>query len=102
MAFHVIAHQPYVHPAIFSPAMGAGVVVHRIVFAQADDEYLVRRYIEFRSQVLGNGSGAALAELVVILGVSNRVGAPLDRYNVALDVWESAGPIRRVAACPCG
>ena len=73
-----------IHPTILGSSRGAGVLRHRIVLAQSDQENLVRGHVVLLRQILNHGIGAALAELVVVVGRTGRIGVALNLHDVVL------------------
>jgi len=71
LRLEIVGHEADVDAAIFSAALGGGVLLHWGVFAEANDEDLVRGHVVLGGQVLGDGGGAALTEVIVVDGIAN-------------------------------
>src|SRR5260370_33680885 len=61
------------YPTIFGAAGSGAVAGHLLILTDSDEVEPVRRDVVLRLQVLGNGVGAALAELIAVAGISARV-----------------------------
>src|SRR5664280_551315 len=80
----VVRHQGYVHATGCGPPGGAGVHGCGIVLAQTNQVNLVRRNVIFLGEVLDDGVGAALAELVVVISRSDRIGVAFNLNDIVL------------------
>ena len=89
IAAHV-RQQLNLHAAVLLAAFGGVVIGNGVVLANADQVEAMRGNVVLRCQVLHHSIGAALAQIVVVLGRSGRVGPAGDFKNVAL----------RRASCP--
>src|SRR5581483_6234762 len=79
------------HAAVLLAAVSCRVVGNRIVFADADEVEAVRGNVVLRSQVLNNCVSAALAQVIVVLSRSGRVGAAGNLEDVAFRRGKLAG-----------
>ena len=68
----------------------------------ADQENLVRGNAVLVRQVLNDGIGAALAELIVVIGRAGGIGVALDLDDVVLLALNLLRRNRPASACPCG
>src|SRR6266404_3277482 len=75
LALDRVGHQADVHAAVLGAAGSGAVGGDRLVFAQADQENLVRGHVRLRRQVLDHGRGAPLAQIVVVVLVADGVRA---------------------------
>ena len=69
---------------ILSPSRSCPVGSHFLILADADQVKLVSRHIELGCQILHHRFRAALAQLVVVVGVANRIRTPSHLEDVAL------------------
>src|ERR1035437_4531618 len=91
-----VRHQGYVHATVLGPPRGAGVHGYGIVLAQTNQVNLVRRNVIFLGEVLDDGVGAALAELIVVIRRPNRIGVA---FNLNDGVLLATHLLRELVEC---
>ncbi len=102
-----IRQQPHLDAPVLLASFRGRVRSHFLVLADADQVEAVRGNPILRRQVLHHRIGAALAQVIVVLGRPGRVGSACDFENVALGrakLRGKASPIARGlpwSALPC-
>ena len=73
-----VRHQANIDPAILRRGPRRSCSTHRLILAQADQVNLVCRNVVLRRQILNHGIRAALAQIVIVVGRTNRIGSAFD------------------------
>ena len=84
MASARVREQLNLHAAVLLAAVRRAVVCNGVVLADADQVEPVRGNVVLRGQILHHRIGAALAQVIVVLRRSGRVGSTRHFENVAL------------------
>src|SRR5260370_2053835 len=88
-----VRHKANIHAAIVGTAGCSFIRLYRLVLAQSDDINLVRGHVVLRGQVLDHGIGAALAQIVVVIGRTDGVTSALQRDNLTLRARDAASEL---------
>src|SRR5512146_2339971 len=88
-----VRHQANFHPAVLGATFRAVVLRGWLIFAQSDQVNLVSRNLMLRGQILDDGTSTALAELVVVVFGTGRVGIAFQGNDVALGVRNLGGQL---------
>jgi len=84
-------HQTNVDTAILSPAFRCLIGLDRLILTDADQVNLVSRDIVLRREILNHRTGAALAQIIVVIGGTDRVRSAFQGHDVTLRVGNFRG-----------